>query len=255
MELELALLTLTVLLSTDAQFIHNYFYITGCSGTEEESMLGSDGEEMWHADFIRKMGVNTLPDFADPMSFPGFYEASVAQQEVCKQNLDVCIKAYNNPPEEMDPPETSIYPQNDVEPGVENTLICHVTGFFPPPVNVSWTKNNVMVTEGVSLSQSRPRNDGLFHVFSSLKIIPEHRDIYSCTVNHRALQRPQTKIWGVGKASAVAPSVGPVLFCGLGMTLALLGMATGICFCIKATATDRSDLAKKEKKAMQWIYQ
>jgi len=39
------------------------------------------------------------------------------------------------------------------------------------------------------------------------------------------------------------------------MTLALLGMATGICFCIKATATDRSDLAKQEKKAMQWIYQ
>ncbi|XP_039523262.1 HLA class II histocompatibility antigen, DP alpha 1 chain-like, partial [Pimephales promelas] len=144
-------------------------------------------------------------------------------------------------PVSSDPPETSIYPQNDVQPGVENALICHVTGFFPPPVNVSWTKNNVMVTEGVSLSQSRPRTDGVFHVFSSLKIIPEHRDIYSCTVNHRALQRPQTKIW--------------VLFCGLGMTLALLGMATGICFCIKAAATDRSDLAKQEKKAMQWIYQ
>lgn len=95
-----------------------------------------------------------------------------------------------------DPPETSIYPKNDVELGVQNTLICHVTGFFPPPVNVSWTKNNVIVTEGVSLSQNRPRSDGNFHMFSSLKIIPEERDIYSCTVNHRALQGPQTKIWG-----------------------------------------------------------
>uniref|UniRef100_A0A673J9F3 Zgc:123107 n=1 Tax=Sinocyclocheilus rhinocerous TaxID=307959 RepID=A0A673J9F3_9TELE len=87
-----------------------------------------------------------------------------------------------------EPPETSIYPRNDVQLAVENTLICHVTGFFPPPVNVSWTKNNVVVTEGVSLSQYRPRSDGTFHVFSSLKITPEERDIYSCTVNHRALQ-------------------------------------------------------------------
>ncbi len=96
-----------------------------------------------------------------------------------------------------DPPETSIYPRNDVQLGVENSLICHVTGFFPPPVNISWTKNNVIVTEGVGLSRYRPRNDGTFHIFSSLDIVPEERDIYSCTVNHRALQgQAQTKIWG-----------------------------------------------------------
>lgn len=63
-------------------------------------MCGSDGEEMWHADFTQKMGVNTLPDFADPMSFPGFYEQSIAGQEICKENLAVTIKAYNSPPEE-----------------------------------------------------------------------------------------------------------------------------------------------------------
>ncbi len=95
-----------------------------------------------------------------------------------------------------DPPETSIYPRNDVQLGVENMLICHVTGFFPPSVNVSWAKNNVIVTEDISLSQYRPRSDGSFHVFSSLKITPEEGDVYSCTVNHQALQgQPQTKIW------------------------------------------------------------
>lgn len=64
-------------------------------------MTGSDGEEVWHADFNQKTGVVTLPDFADPMSFSGYYEASVADQEVCKQNLAVLIKAYKSPPEEM----------------------------------------------------------------------------------------------------------------------------------------------------------
>ncbi len=81
--------------------IHNDFKMTGCSDTEKESVCGSDGEEIWHADFIQKMGVNTLPDFADPLRFPGFYELSIEEQETCKQNLAVCIKAYNNPPEEM----------------------------------------------------------------------------------------------------------------------------------------------------------
>uniref|UniRef100_A0A673KGH8 Zgc:123107 n=1 Tax=Sinocyclocheilus rhinocerous TaxID=307959 RepID=A0A673KGH8_9TELE len=149
-------------------------------GLWKESMTGSDGEEAWHADFNQKTGVVTLPDFADPMSFPGFYEVSLADQEVCKQNLFWLAIVFNMNDVQLftDPPETSIYPRNDVQLAVENTLICHVTGFFPPPVNVSWTKNNVVVTEGVSLSQYRPRSDGTFHVFSSLKITPEERDIY-----------------------------------------------------------------------------
>ncbi|KAK9954033.1 hypothetical protein ABG768_016144 [Culter alburnus] len=212
--------------------IHNYLH--NCSDTVKESMCGSDGEEIRHADFTQKMGVNTLPDFADPLSFPGSYEESTADQEVCKQSLTVCIKAYQSPPEEMDSPETSIYPKNDVQLGVENTIICHVTGFFPPPVSY------------------RPRNDGTFHIFSSLKIIPEERDIYSCTVNHRALQGPQTKIWGIQEMAAVRPSVGPALFCGAGFTLALLGVATGIFFFVKGAVTDNTDIAKKEKHFMQW---
>lgn len=96
-----------------------------------------------------------------------------------------------------EPPETSIYPRNEVLLGVDNVLICHVTGFFPPPVDVSWSRNNVKVTEGVDVSQYRPRSDQTFHMFSSLKIRPAAGDIYGCTVNHAALQeQPQTKLWG-----------------------------------------------------------
>uniref|UniRef100_A0A673JPV8 RLA class II histocompatibility antigen, DP alpha-1 chain-like n=1 Tax=Sinocyclocheilus rhinocerous TaxID=307959 RepID=A0A673JPV8_9TELE len=227
---------LIYLLSLDVcsiSVLHNDFKINGCSDTEKESVCGSDGEEIWHADFIQQMGVNTLPDFADALRFPGFYESSIAAQEACKQNLAVCIKAYKSPPEEMDPPETSIYPKNDVQLGVENSLVCHVTGFFPPPVNISWTKNNVVVTEGESLSRYRPRNDGTFHIFSSVDIVPEERDIYSCTVNHRALQgQAQTKIWG-----KLHQHYSTDKCIQSGFTLALLGAATGIFFFIKAAAT------------------
>ncbi|XP_026064127.1 H-2 class II histocompatibility antigen, A-U alpha chain-like [Carassius auratus] len=255
MELHLAILTLAVCLSADAQFIHKDFKINGCSETEKESMCGSNGDEIWHADFIQKMGVNTLPNFADALLFPGFYDLSVTEQETCQQNLAVCIKAYKSPPEEMDPPETSIYTKNDVQLGVQNSLVCHVTGFFPPPVNISWTKNNVIVKNGVSTSQYRPRDDGTFHIFSSMDIVPKEKDIYSCTVNHRALQgQVQTKIWGVPEMAAVPARLGPAVFCGAGFTLALLGAATGIFFFIKGAATDNKDTAKKEKLFKQWTY-
>uniref|UniRef100_A0A671NVV8 Zgc:123107 n=1 Tax=Sinocyclocheilus anshuiensis TaxID=1608454 RepID=A0A671NVV8_9TELE len=227
---------------------HKDFSITGCSETEKESMTGSNGEEAWHADFNKKTGVVTLPDFADPMSFPGYYEESVAEQEVCKQNMK------GHPLHNFfNPPETFIYSRNDVQLAVENTLICHVTGFFPPPVSVSWAKNNVIVTEDVSLSQYRTRSDGSFLVFSSLKITPEDGDVYSCTVNHRALLgQPQTRIWSIPEAAAVLPSLGPALFCGVGLTLGLLGVTTGLFFLIKATTTDMPDMAKNIKHLMQW---
>ncbi|MCM8651783.1 hypothetical protein MZO44_17020, partial [Lactiplantibacillus sp. E932] len=93
------------------------------------------------------------------------------EMQVCKANLDVAIKAYKNPQEKMDKPHTSIYAEEDVQLNVENTLICHVNGFFPPPVRVTWTKNNEALKED-SLSQYRPNDDGTYNIFSSLPFTP-----------------------------------------------------------------------------------
>lgn len=231
MELYTTVLALTVILSTDAKFVHEDFAIGICSDTEAERMFGFDEEELWHADFNQKRGVETLPDFGDPITFPGFYENSVRNTEICRSNLALWTKAFKSPPPEMDAPQTSIYPKDDVELSVQNTLICHVTGFYPPSVSISWTKNNANVTKGISLSQYRPRNDGTFNIFSTLKFTPAEGDIYSCTVNHRALQgQPQTKTWDV---DVTLPSVGPAVFCGVGLTLGLLGVAAGTFFLVK----------------------
>ncbi|KAK7146343.1 hypothetical protein R3I93_013934 [Phoxinus phoxinus] len=138
----------------------------------------------------------------------------------------------------MDAPQTSIYPKDDVQLGVQNTIICHVTGFYPPSVNISWTKNNVNVSEGMRLSQYRPRTDDTFNIFSTLKFTPAEGDFYSCTVNHKALQgQPQTKTWDVDVA---LPSVGPAVLCGVGLTLGLLGVAVGTFFFIKGHVLTRA---------------
>uniref|UniRef100_A0A3P9DQQ9 Ig-like domain-containing protein n=1 Tax=Maylandia zebra TaxID=106582 RepID=A0A3P9DQQ9_9CICH len=74
-----------------------------------------------------------------------------------------------------------------VELGVQNTLICHVTGFYPAPVNITWNKNEQKVTEGTSTSVPFPNKDGSFKQTSRLEFIPKQGDVYSCTVEHSVL--------------------------------------------------------------------
>ncbi|XP_051758321.1 HLA class II histocompatibility antigen, DP alpha 1 chain [Ctenopharyngodon idella] len=229
MELYVFMFMLAALVSSEKKVVHEDFAVTGCSDTEKEEIYGMDREEVWHADFIRGEGEITLPDFSDPIGYDGFYQQAVANQEICKQNLATAIKAYKYPQEKMDKPQTSIYARNDVQLNVENLLICHVTGFFPPPVRVSWNKNNEDL-KADSLSQYRPNEDGTYNIFSSLTFTPVEGDIYSCTVNHTSLDQPETKTWDVDVA---VPGVGPAVFCGVGLSLGLLGVAAGTFFLIK----------------------
>uniref|UniRef100_A0A7N8XBX8 RLA class II histocompatibility antigen, DP alpha-1 chain-like n=1 Tax=Mastacembelus armatus TaxID=205130 RepID=A0A7N8XBX8_9TELE len=202
-------------------------------GVRAEDVYGLDGEEKWYADFINKKGVEPQPSFIDHMSYEeGTYEGAVANQQVCKQNLKLThLQSYKNPPLQLDPPSSPIiYSRDDVELDQQNTLICHVTGFYPAPVKIQWTKNGQKVTEGTSINVPFPNKDGSFRQTSRLEFTPQLGDVYSCTVNHPALDQSLTRIWDV---EVQQPSVGPAVFCGLGLTVGLLGVAAGTFFLIK----------------------
>ncbi|KAM4612315.1 H-2 class II histocompatibility antigen, A-U alpha chain-like [Polymixia lowei] len=225
------LLILWFLLHAGADFVHEDIAIDGCSDTDGEKMFGLDGEEMWYADFNKHKGVYPQPKFIDPITYEeGAYELAVANQARCKQNLVADLHNYKNPPPTLDVPHSTIYTRDVVEVGVENFLICHVTGFYPAPVKVWWTRNNQNVTEGTSLNTPYPNKDGTFNQFSRLKFTPENGDIYSCSVEHRALSEPLTRVWDVEQNQ---PGIGPAVFCGLGLTVGLVGVATGTFFLIK----------------------
>ncbi|KAI4880978.1 hypothetical protein NFI96_013659, partial [Prochilodus magdalenae] len=194
-------------------------------------MYGLDGEEMWHADFTQGKGVDTWPAFTDPRAYVAeTYEQAVTAVEVCKHNLYSAIAAYNNPPEPKDAPQTSVYSEDDVELGSRNTLVCYITGFYPPEVTVSWTRNNIKVSDQASISRYYPTSDGTFNLISHLSFTPEDGDIYTCTVEHTALDRPLTKTWDVQVA---LPGVGPSVYCGVCLAAGLLGVAMGSFFLIK----------------------
>ncbi|XP_044197245.1 RLA class II histocompatibility antigen, DP alpha-1 chain-like [Thunnus albacares] len=223
---------LLILSCVSADIIHDNLSIAGCSESDGEFMVALDGEELYYADFTNKRAVYPQPDFIDPIRYQeGAFQFSQTNLENCKQNLKVALQAHKDIPLKFDPPSsTIIYPKDKVEFGVQNTLICHVTGFFPAPVEVSWTKNGQKVTEGTSINVPYINTDGSFRQTSRLDFIPQQGDIYICGVTHPALTEPLTRMWDV---EVQQPGVGPAVFCGLGLTVGLLGVAAGTFFLIK----------------------
>ncbi|XP_028254766.1 HLA class II histocompatibility antigen, DP alpha 1 chain-like isoform X2 [Parambassis ranga] len=229
--MKVSLLVLCGVLCVSADVLHEDLRIRGCSDSDGEYMYALDGEERWYADFIHKTGVQPLPDFIGSFNYPGTYQQAEADQQICRTNLQTARTVMKDFNKERDPPSSLIiYPRDDVDLGVRNTLICHVSGFYPAPVKVSWTKNGDNVTEKSSINVPFPNKDGYFTQISRLEFVPEPGDIYSCTVDHLALTEPLTRIWDVEKTP---PGVGPAVFCGLGLTVGLLGVAAGTFFLIK----------------------
>ncbi|KAL4009237.1 hypothetical protein ACER0C_003089 [Sarotherodon galilaeus] len=232
MKLWVLLLVLSSVLCVSADALHGDNQINGCSDTDGEAVMIFDDEAVWYADFNKQEEIYPLPPFVDPIISPGQYEQAVADQQVCRQNLKVTRQAMKDVPKELDPPSSLIiYTVLNVELGVPNILICHVTGFYPAPVNVTWTKNE-QVTEGTSTSVPFPNKDGSFKQTSRLNFIPKQGDVYSCTVEHVALTQPMTKFYAVENSDLI---LGPAMFCGVGLTVGVLGVAAGIFLLIRAT--------------------
>ncbi|XP_066499271.1 H-2 class II histocompatibility antigen, A-U alpha chain-like [Hoplias malabaricus] len=215
-------------LPTVTSILHSDIYLTLCSDTDEEVIIGLDGEEKWHADFSQNIGMLTLPMFAVPVDYvDGTYDTSVFNIENCKQCLTVLTPAVTEP---ADAPQSSIYTKENVELGSNNTLICYITGFYPPHIKVTWTKNNVIVTDVANFSNFYPIADGTYKLVSTLSFIPEKGDVYTCSVNHTALDRPLIKVFDVQVA---LPRIGPAVFCGVGLGVGLIGVIIGIVLLIK----------------------
>ncbi|MGH0166901.1 UNVERIFIED_CONTAM: hypothetical protein FKN15_058237 [Acipenser sinensis] len=129
------------------------------------------------------------------------------------------------------PPRVTLYPENDLEKGKPNTLICFITDFHPAAIKVTWTKNTLPVTEGVTLTQYYSNKDFTLNMFSYLSFTPELGDVYSCQVQHSALSETLTTFWEPDVQTE--SDVGKTAFCAVGLTLGLLGVAVGTFFLIK----------------------
>ncbi|KAJ8354560.1 hypothetical protein SKAU_G00221270 [Synaphobranchus kaupii] len=185
--------------------------LTAChtNGTDPEDEKQLDGDEMFYVDFKNKEIIFTLPEFADKSTATTWLAQAQATYQLCINDVKVAAQSGKYPPEEIDPPQSTIYSMEDIELGKSNTLICFVNNFYPPPVKVKWTKNDVEVKDGVTRSRYYPNTDFTFQHFSTLSIIPEEGDVYSCSVEHKGLQGPLTRIWGRPSDDPLHPDYAP----------------------------------------------
>ncbi|XP_039887310.1 H-2 class II histocompatibility antigen, A-U alpha chain-like [Simochromis diagramma] len=234
MKMKELLVFLSCVLCVSADGQHGDIKIAGCSDSYGEDVYTLDGEELAYADFNKQEEIYPQPPFADPMTYPGGYEQAVATQQICRANMQNSRKGMKDFPLERDAPSAvMIYTRDEVEFGEKNYLICYVTGFYPAPVNVSWTKNKEKVTQGSSINVPYINKDGTFTQISRLDFTPQQGDVYSCKVEHLALTEPATKFYEVEASGQSDPGVGPSVFCGVGLTLGLVGVAAGTFFLVK----------------------
>ncbi|XP_038131015.1 HLA class II histocompatibility antigen, DP alpha 1 chain-like [Cyprinodon tularosa] len=228
------LLFLCSVLWVHAEVLHEDLRITGCSESDGEFMYALDAEEMWYADFKKGEGVLPQPPFIDPIRFPDdIYQHAVNNLDICRSNMNTRRISLKNPPRKLESPSSlMVYSRDDVELEEKNILICHVSGFYPAPVNVSWTKNGQKVTEGTNINNPYPNKDITFTQISRLDFIPQLGDVYSCSVEHQALKEPMTSSFDVD-LNVHQPSNGPTVFLAVGLTIGFLGVAVGTFFLVK----------------------
>nr|QER90620.1 MHC class II alpha antigen [Acipenser dabryanus] len=231
----LAALLLTVWTAVQAETVtHLFRQLTACqtNGTLPEDDYELDDDELFHIDFDKKEAIQRLPDFAKYWSPPeGAPARAETDRQVCTHNVAGFARCHEYPPEEQVPPRAAVYPENQLELGKPNTLICFITGFHPAAIKVTWTKNTLPVTEGVSLTQYYSNKDFTLQMFSYLSFTPELGDVYSCQVQHSALSETLTTFWEPDVQTD--SDVGETAYCAVGLTLGLLGVAVGTFFLIK----------------------
>ncbi|XP_043957087.1 H-2 class II histocompatibility antigen, A-Q alpha chain-like isoform X2 [Gambusia affinis] len=181
---------------------HQLCFTYGCFDSSDTQLYVTlDDDELYHADYKNNASVwNSKMETVQSK----YTDTAREYAAICRTTCMKDIHRWKPDPDvrrTKDPPDVMMYSKDEVIEDVENTLVCFANNFFPPVINIRWTKND-----------------------------KQQGDIYSCTVEHEALDEPKTRFWDV---ETEEKSVGPTVFCAFGLTLGLLGIAAGIFLFVK----------------------
>ncbi|XP_064205013.1 BOLA class I histocompatibility antigen, alpha chain BL3-7-like isoform X17 [Anguilla rostrata] len=121
-------------------------------------------------------------------------------------------------------PEVSLLQKDSPSPG----LTCHVTGFYPRGVMVTWQRNGEDLDEDVELGETVPNADGTFQTTSHLRVKPEDwkSQEYTCTVQHKSLKQdivlPVKEENIKSNRDGSSPPMGIIIGCVVGSLILIL---------------------------------
>ncbi|XP_067255052.1 major histocompatibility complex class I-related gene protein-like [Chanodichthys erythropterus] len=172
--------------------VHSYQRMYGCEWDDHTGdsqgfdQYSYDGEDFISLD-LKELRYNT--PVAQAISTVQKWNNDRAQLESLKQYYeDECVYWLKEfltlgkaDLEKTIAPEVSLLQKDPSSP-----VVCHVTGFYPSGVTISWLRNGVNHHEDVDLGAILPNEDETFQRTSSLRIPPDEwkKNQYTCVVEH-----------------------------------------------------------------------
>ncbi|KAF0031780.1 hypothetical protein F2P81_016335 [Scophthalmus maximus] len=187
---------LLIFLPECSQGKHSLRLLTFCDlAGDRQYDIEYDADQLFYVDPVTYRMVPRLPEFAGQWTpDPGLAKEAYTSLGTCIYNIPRAIKGEKGPPVVIVGPTALIYPKQDMELGLPNTLVCFVNDFHPPVVDIAWTRNGQLVDQSqVSQTQYYSNRDFSFRTSSYLDFTPQEGDIYACSVGHISLQAPLTR--------------------------------------------------------------
>uniref|UniRef100_H2ZX51 Ig-like domain-containing protein n=1 Tax=Latimeria chalumnae TaxID=7897 RepID=H2ZX51_LATCH len=101
-------------------------------------------------------------------------------------------------------------PSRRVEAGQTVNLSCITEGFFPELISITWLKNGNPVSTSPSLSVNPIKANELYRATSLISVTAgrgEIKSIYTCQINHTALETPVTTALNLSDVITVPPGI------------------------------------------------
>nr|UVJ66135.1 MHC class I antigen [Anguilla japonica] len=223
------------------QGVHTFQVMYGCewdNGTGPTGLfqIGYDGKDFINLDLKNQRFIGPTPQASisvqkwnnDPAELE-YWKQYLTQECVdwLKKYLDYGRSAL----ERTVAPEVSLLQKDP-----SSSVTCHVTGFYPRGVMVTWQRNGKDLYEDVELGETVPNEDGTFRTTSDLTAKAEDwkSQEYTCTVQHKSLKQDivlSVKEENIKRNSDIkngsSPLMGIIIGCVVGallLALAVIGV-------------------------------
>nr|QER90660.1 MHC class I alpha antigen [Acipenser dabryanus] len=173
-------------------------------------------------------------------------------EETCIEWLQKYVQYGRETLERRVPPAVTLH-QMKARGSADTEVLCHVTGFFPRAVEVTWVRDGRdQLEERVQSGEVLPNQDGTYQLRKILTVSPEEQrgHSYSCQVDHASFTEKQNYIWdpNMRSNSDGGPPIGIIAGVIVGV-LALAAVIIGVVVWKKRQGgAQKSDYSKAPSK-------
>ncbi|XP_066427183.1 class I histocompatibility antigen, F10 alpha chain-like isoform X2 [Molothrus aeneus] len=182
--------------------LHTNLRVYGCDLLSDGSVRGSYQHSYDGRDFISfdlESGRFVAADSAAEITRRRWEEeGTVAERwtnylnQICPEWLQKYVGYGQKELERKESPDVHVSGREE-----HGTLIlsCHVYGFYPNTIAVSWMKGGETLDQETEWGGIVPNSDGTFHTWARIEALPEEREQYRCRVEHPGMPEPGIFAW------------------------------------------------------------